>query len=71
MPQMKNGQINIKVDTKLIGSNYAVIDVLGKTVVAGTIKTNEETLNLENITAGIYFIQIGENKNQTFKIIKE
>jgi len=70
-PNPTTGNVNMKVDAKLIGSNYAVIDILGKTVVAGTIKTNEEILNLENVSAGIYFISFGDNSNKTFKIIKE
>lgn len=70
-PNPTTGNVNMKVDVKLIGSNYAVIDVLGKTVLTGTIKTNEEILNLENVSAGIYFISVGDNLKQTFKIVKE
>ncbi len=61
----------MKIDTKLVGSNYAVIDILGKTIIIGTIKTNNEILNLENSQAGVYFITIGDNLKQTFKIIKK
>jgi hypothetical protein len=37
----------------------------------GTLKTNEEILNLENVSPGIYFICVGNNLRQNFKIIKE
>ena len=70
-PNPTTAQIHMKLDSKLIGSNYQIFDYMGKLVLTGTIKTNDEIISLEHIQSGIYFINLGNNLKQTFKIIKE
>ncbi len=70
-PNPANSTINIKTDTKLIGENYIIYDNLGKSVLSGKITTENTSIEIRNLSAGIYFFSIGENIKQTFKVVKE
>ena len=70
-PNPAKNQINIKADATLIGSVYTVFDNQGKIILTGKIISENTIVELENITAGVYLLNIGENLKQTFKVIKE
>ena len=63
--------VNIKADTKLIGSDYTIYDNMGKIVLSGKIIAEITRVEMENLSAGIYLFSVGENVKQTFKVIKE
>ena len=70
-PNPAKSQINVKVDATLIGSIYIVFDNHGKKVLSGKINSENTIVELENLSAGVYLLNIGENLKQTFKVIKE
>jgi uncharacterized protein (TIGR02145 family) len=70
-PNPAQNFINIKADTKLIGENYIIYDNLGKSVLSGKITSENTSVELGNLSAGIYLFSIGENIKQTFKVVKE
>lgn len=70
-PNPAKNQINIKADVILIGSSYTVFDNLGKKVLTGKIISENTIVELENLSAGVYLLSIGDNLKQTFKVIKE
>jgi CubicO group peptidase (beta-lactamase class C family) len=63
--------INVKTDVKLIGSSYTVYDNMGKAVLTGIINAENTVVEVQNLSGGIYLFRVGENKQQTFKVIKE
>jgi hypothetical protein len=70
-PNPAQSVINIKADTKLIGNNYSIYDNTGKVVLSGKLKSENTTIELSNLSIGIYMFRVGENMKQTFKVIKE
>jgi Concanavalin A-like lectin/glucanases superfamily/Secretion system C-terminal sorting domain len=70
-PNPANSQINVKADAKLLGSIYTVYDNTGKVVLTGKIISENTTIELGNLSGGIYLFSVGENMKQTFKVIKE
>ena len=70
-PNPANSQINVKADAKLLGSIYTVYDNTGKLVLTGKIISENTTIELGNLSGGIYLFSVGENMKQTFKMIKE
>jgi SAM-dependent methyltransferase len=68
---IKKNLINIKVDSKLIGSVYTIYDNTGRAVLTGKLNSKDTTLELNNLSGGIYMLSVGENMKQTFKVIKE
>jgi hypothetical protein len=70
-PNPAKSQINVKADAILLGSIYTVYDNTGKLVLLGKIISENTTIELGNLSGGIYLFTVGENLKQTFKVIKE
>ncbi len=70
-PNPASNQINVKVDVNLIGSVYTVYDNMGKRVLSGQINAENTVIELGFLSGGLYLFSIGENMQQTFKVIKE
>jgi hypothetical protein len=70
-PNPAQSIINVKADAKLIGSAYIVYDNTGKVVLSGKISSENTSIELGNLSVGIYLFNVGENLKQTFKVIKE
>ena len=70
-PNPAQSIFNVKADTKLIGSLYAIYDNAGKIVFLGTINSENISVDMGNLSTGIYLFSVGENVKQTFKVIKE
>jgi hypothetical protein len=70
-PNPAHSQINIKADATLLGSIFTVYDNTGKVVLSGKIISENTTIELGNLSGGIYLFSVGENLKQTFKVIKE
>lgn len=53
-------------------SNYELYDLNGKSIKTGTISGNETQINMDNLPATVYFLNINDKtKIKTFKIIKQ
>ena len=70
-PNPTRGLVNVKTDSKLIGSVYSVYDNTGKVVLSGKINSENTDIELGNLSGGIYLFSVGENVKQRFKVIKE
>ncbi len=70
-PNPAKNVINVKTaDTKLLGMAYSIYDNTGKVVLSGKITSENTSIELGNLAAGIYMISIADNMKQTFKVIK-
>jgi hypothetical protein len=69
-PNPTSSQITLKVNTSLVGAVYMIYDHMGKTVMSGKINAEHTIIELDNLSNGIYLFSIGENSQQTFKVIK-
>ncbi len=70
-PNPAQSIVNVKADTKLIGSLYAIYDNTGKIVFSGTINSENTNIELSNLSTGIYLFSVGEDVKQILKVIKE
>ena len=70
-PNPAQSIVNVKADTKLIGSIYTMYDNTGKVVLSGKINTENTSVELGNLSAGIYLFSVGEDVKQILKVIKE
>ncbi len=68
-PNPTTDQINVSISLELIGSVYNVYDCTGKSVLTGKLTCEKTIIGLENLVAGIYFIQVGSNNKNVYKII--
>ncbi len=70
-PNPAQSVINIKADTKLIGEVYTIYDNTGRVVLSGKLNTESTTIELGNLSGGIFMFSVRENMKQSFKVIKE
>jgi hypothetical protein len=70
-PNPAQSIINVKTDSKLLGSVYSIIDNKGRIVQTGKINSENTTIELGNLSSGIYMFSVGENMKQNFRLIKE
>jgi hypothetical protein len=70
-PNPAHNVINVKADHKLIGSVFTIYDNTGKAVQSGKINAANTSIELSNLSSGFYMFSVGENRKQSFKIIKE
>ena len=68
-PNPATSSFMVNVPHKLQGTSYQLLNILGKTVLKGEIQKQELTLNVEDLTSGIYFLVMGEGYMR--KIIKK
>lgn len=70
-PNPINNYLNVKIENKLIDSKYSIFEINGKTIKKGNLKNNLNTINLEQLNKGVYFLKIEkEDLIRTIKIIK-
>jgi hypothetical protein len=70
-PNPAQNIINVKVDAKLVGSTYIIYDNTGKSVLSDRITSENTSIELVNLSGGLYFLSVGNSKKQTFIVIKE
>jgi hypothetical protein len=70
-PNPAENKINIKADPTLLGSVYTVYDNTGNSVLSGKINSENTVIEIGGLSAGIYLFSVGENLNESFKVIKE
>ena len=61
--------LNVKTDSNLINQPYSIIDGLGRVVLNGKLNEVESTINVEQLSKGIYYLKIAGNSASKF--IKE
>lgn len=70
-PNPAQDKITIKTDGINIGVKYWVTDQLGRQFLSGMITDTATVIDVGQLASGVYFMQMGQNKNQTIKIIKK
>jgi hypothetical protein len=68
-PNPATDQINVTVNANTAGSNYTIVDQLGKIVMAGKLNSNTTKIFVNKISPGIYIFKIDDSVKKTFVII--
>lgn len=61
--------LNVNINSNLINQPYAIIDGLGRVVLKGKLNEVESTINVEQLSKGIYYLKLSDNNSRKF--IKE
>ena len=63
--------IHINVESKFVGTRFTITTISGQKVSEGKIEEGDSVVNIQDLSEGIYFMQLGENIHKSFKIIKQ
>lgn len=64
-------ETRISVGSGLVGSDYTITDLSGKTIERGRIVSNQTTLHLGELEGGCYLLRFGANLKNSLKLIKK
>jgi hypothetical protein len=69
-PNPVSTELNVKIDEGLLNSTFKLTDQFGKTVMEGKLNSENTSIDISNLPAGIYFFRTNNVMNKTFKVIK-
>jgi hypothetical protein len=58
--------LNVNINSNLINQTYTIIDSLGRVVLNGELNDVENTINVEQLSNGIYYLKLSDNKSCKF-----
>lgn len=70
-PNPANNLITLNATKEFIGTTYSIVDLVGRTILSGKINAETSTINIQELSEGIYAVKIGEKNQQSFKVIKK
>ena len=70
-PNPTRNTTSIRCNATLFGSRYTVYDNIEKSLLFGYINSENTELDLSNLSTGLYWIIVGEQRREAIKIIKE
>ena len=63
--------LTIKTANTAYGSTYVITDQLGRQILTGKLTNETTSIDIRQLTAGIYFFQAGQQNRQMVKLIKK
>lgn len=69
-PNPTNGLLSIKTEGNSPGSEYRIINLLGKQVTRGLLYSNTTQVDMNQFSPGVYFVELVGKRNQSLKVIK-
>jgi hypothetical protein len=69
-PNPTNGVVLLQVSNELAGSNFELVDAVGKVVLHGVIQTEQSQLDLSVLQNGMYLFRL-QNDSRSIRIIKQ
>ena len=70
-PNPTSDLVTFKANRFLLNKPYSLFDNSGKLIFTGFINNEQVSINLKDQPAGIYFLQIGESPQKTFKLLRD
>ncbi len=70
-PNPTNDKFTLNVSNDLLGKGYVITDFSGRIIAQGKINALIQTLDVQEISKGAYFLQIDKSTAKAIKIIKQ
>jgi hypothetical protein len=70
-PNPAQNVVTVDVTSDLIGTAYYIYDARGILHASGVLAAGSSTLSIENLSTGLYFIQLGDLSKNAFKLVKK
>ena len=70
-PNPTSGTLHIQTSPELIGESYQVFAISGSKELQGEISGIDTQLDLKDFAEGVYFINIGDKMQRSFKVMKK
>jgi hypothetical protein len=71
LPVPAHDFITVKSYSALLPIDYSIVTMSGRIIMRDRLTSDNETISVSGLAAGIYFLRIGDEKKHTYKVIKE
>ncbi len=69
-PNPTSKDVTLEITSELLGKDYFLTDNTGRIILTGQFRALKETVNLEQLATGVYFIKIDNKANLMYKVVK-
>ena len=66
--ESRNDKYKITIDESILGTNYMMIDGIGRTLLKDKLDSKEVLLNLEQFSAGVYYVVVGASVKKIIRL---
>ncbi|REH01623.1 ELWxxDGT repeat protein [Flavobacterium aquicola] len=70
-PNPTSDVIKVKIDLKLVGSDYSITNLAGQTVLTGKLNSEITNIDINKLAGGLYLYKIAGEKGDGFKFLKK
>lgn len=70
-PNPTESNINLRADITLLESEYVIYDITGKIMVKDKITSEMTTIELGNLSGGLYLISVGADLKQAHIVLNK
>jgi hypothetical protein len=70
-PNPTNDKFTLSVSNDLLGKNYLITDFSGRIISGEKINSMSQTIDIQEVSKGSYFLQIDKSSVKAMKIIKQ
>ena len=70
-PNPAKSIINVKVNSKAVDAFYTINDIAGRTVLHGKVDAENMTIAVDQLSSGLYILNLNNKSLEQFKIIKD
>ncbi len=70
-PNPASDEVIIQSNNEFIGTTYNICDQMGRQVLTGKLNGESSKVDIRQLSLGMYFLQIGDEDKQIFKLIKK
>lgn len=69
-PNPASNFVTISGDKSVIGKEYTVLDLTGRLIITGSVTSENTTISIEDLPAGMYYLNLRDVNGSVFKILK-
>lgn len=70
-PNPSTDFVTVKANDNFSDLTYSILDIQGRQISKGELENVTTSIDLSELNPGVYFLQVGEVKRQTLKLIKK
>lgn len=69
-PNPTSEWITVRINQIYVGQTYRIVDQVGRQILTGILTSEISTISINTLPIGMYYLLIGDQKEQTFKLLK-
>ena len=70
-PNPSSDLITVKASNEILGLTFIIADQTGRQIMTGKLNNETTSVDISQLATGVYLFQVGQQRRQTFKMIKK